>query len=65
PEIAYVRLHGSPEIYYSNYDEPYLDRLAARMREYATRARDVWCIFDNTARFAATPNALSLLGRLS
>ena len=65
PEIVYVRLHGSPEIYYSNYDDAYLDRLAARMREYATRARDVWCIFDNTARFAATPNALSLLGRLS
>ena len=65
PEITYVRLHGSPEIYYSNYDEPYLDRLAARIREYATRASEVWCIFDNTARFAATPNALSLLGRLS
>jgi len=65
PDIVYVRLHGSPVIYYSNYDEPYLERLAARMRDYATRARDVWCIFDNTARFAATPNALSLLGRLS
>jgi len=60
-----VRLHGSPDIYYSNYDETYLDGLAARMREYATRAREVWCIFDNTARFAATPNALGLLGRLS
>jgi uncharacterized protein YecE (DUF72 family) len=65
PDIVYVRLHGSPEIYYSNYDEAYLERLAARMRDYATRARDVWCIFDNTARFAATPNALSLLDRLS
>ena len=65
PEIVYVRLHGSPEIYYSNYDEAYLDRLAGRMREYAARAREVWCIFDNTARYAATPNALSLLGRLS
>ncbi len=65
PDIVYVRLHGSPEIYYSNYDEPYLDRLAARMRDYTTRARVVWCIFDNTARFAATPNALSLLARLS
>jgi len=64
-EIVYVRLHGSPDIYYSNYDEAYLDGLAARMREYATRAREVWCIFDNTARFAATPNALGLLGRLS
>jgi uncharacterized protein YecE (DUF72 family) len=31
---------------------------------YAARAREVWCIFDNTALFAATPNALSLLARL-
>jgi uncharacterized protein YecE (DUF72 family) len=64
PEIVYVRLHGSPEIYYSNYDEVYLDGLADRMREFAARAREAWCIFDNTARFAATPNALSLLARL-
>jgi uncharacterized protein YecE (DUF72 family) len=64
PEVVYIRLHGSPQIYYSTYDEPYLDRLAQRMRDYATRAPEVWCIFDNTALFAATPNALSLLGRL-
>lgn len=64
PEVIYVRLHGSPDVYYSTYDEPYLDRLAERMREYATRAREAWCIFDNTALFAATPNALSLAGRL-
>lgn len=64
PELVYVRLHGSPEIYYSNYDAPFLDRLAERLRGYAERAREVWCIFDNTARFAATPNALSLLARL-
>jgi len=64
-ESIYVRLHGSPQIYYSTYDEPYLDQLAARMQAYATRAREVWCIFDNTALFAATPNALGLLARLS
>lgn len=63
-ELIYVRLHGSPEIYYSAYDEQYLDDLAERMRGYATRADEVWCIFDNTARFAATPNALSLQSRL-
>jgi len=63
-ESIYVRLHGSPQIYYSTYDEPYLDQLAARMQGYATRAREVWCIFDNTALFAATPNALGLLARL-
>ena len=65
PEVIYVRLHGSPRVYYSTYDEEYLDRLAERMRDYAARAREVWCIFDNTALFAATPNALSLLARLS
>ena len=65
PELVYVRLHGSPEIYYSTYDEAYLDRLAVRMRHYAARAGEVWCIFDNTALFAATPNALGLIERLS
>ena len=65
PELVYVRLHGSPEIYYSSYDEPYLDRLAERMREYATGAEEIWCIFDNTARFAATPNAIGLIARLA
>jgi uncharacterized protein YecE (DUF72 family) len=64
-EVIYVRLHGSPQIYYSTYDEPYLNQLAARMRAYATRAREVWCVFDTTALFAATPNALSLLTHLS
>ena len=65
PDIAYVRLHGSPDIYYSNYDDAWLDRLTGRLRELATRARDVWCIFDNTARFAATPNALGVIARLA
>ena len=65
PEVIYVRLHGSPDIYYSTYDESYLDRLAERMHLYATRANEVWCIFDNTALFAATPNALGLVARLS
>ena len=64
PELVYTRLHGSPRMYYSAYDEPYLERLAQRLRAAATRAREVWCIFDNTALFAATPNALSLLARL-
>ena len=63
-DTVYLRLHGSPHVYYSTYDEPYLEQLAGRMRAYAARAHEVWCIFDNTALFAATPNALSLLARL-
>jgi uncharacterized protein YecE (DUF72 family) len=64
-DIVYVRLHGSPDMYYSSYDAAYLDALADRLREAATRARDVWCIFDNTTLGAATPNALGLLERLT
>jgi uncharacterized protein YecE (DUF72 family) len=65
PELVYVRLHGSPEIYYSTYDEAYLDRLARRLRKLETKANEIWCIFDNTARSAATPNALGLVRRLT
>lgn len=60
--LVYIRLHGSPRTYYSAYDETYLDRLAARLREAAV---ETWCIFDNTASGAAAANALALLDRLS
>jgi uncharacterized protein YecE (DUF72 family) len=58
PRIVYYRLHGSPDMYYSSYDRAYLDRLADRMRHI--RRVPVWCIFDNTARGAATLNAIDL-----
>jgi uncharacterized protein YecE (DUF72 family) len=64
PEVAYVRLHGSPRIYWSSYDDAYLDALARRLRALGERAREVWCIFDNTASGAAAGNALALLERL-
>lgn len=60
----YMRLHGSPTMYHSSYDEAYLDRVAARMVAALRHADAVWCIFDNTARGAATVNALALLSRL-
>jgi uncharacterized protein YecE (DUF72 family) len=62
--IAYFRLHGSPVMYHSSYDAGYLDRLAARLRELS-RHRTVWCVFDNTARGAATANAIELIERLA
>jgi uncharacterized protein YecE (DUF72 family) len=60
----YVRLHGSPRMYYSGYDAAALNVIEGRLREYATRSNEVWCIFDNTADFAATANALSLVAML-
>lgn len=55
---AYYRLHGSPTIYRSAYDEAYLAALAGRLRQEAAQGGEVWCIFDNTALGAATANAL-------
>jgi uncharacterized protein YecE (DUF72 family) len=64
PDLVYYRLHGSPRIYYSAYEPPYLDALAARLRVEAAAGRQVWCIFDNTASGAAAADALGLAARL-
>ncbi len=62
--LAYYRLHGSPKIYYSNYEADFLGNLAARIAEDRKAGRETWCIFDNTALGHATANALDLAGRL-
>jgi uncharacterized protein YecE (DUF72 family) len=64
PGLAYFRLHGSPRIYYSSYENEFLGPLAARLREQRKRRIPTWCIFDNTTLGAATGNALSLIGKL-
>ena len=63
-EIVYFRLHGSPRLYYSAYDEPYLAKLATRLADYAQRSK-TWCVFDNTASGAAIRNALEVSRLLS
>jgi uncharacterized protein YecE (DUF72 family) len=59
----YVRLHGSPRIYYSSYEPAYLAQLARDMDTHAAAGRTVWTIFDNTASGAAVPNALAVRRR--
>lgn len=61
--LRYYRLHGSPKIYYSAYEQHALDAMADRLAADATRGCESWCIFDNTATFAATGDALSILER--
>jgi uncharacterized protein YecE (DUF72 family) len=63
-DLVYHRLHGSPRMYYSSYDGDYIRTLAARLHSDAAMAREVWCIFDNTASGAAAGNALALLAAL-
>jgi len=59
--IAYWRLHGAPRMYFSNYDQAALKRVAMEMKDSASRGQACWCIFDNTAHGFATANALRLV----
>ena len=65
PGLVYIRLHGSPQIYFSAYEPAYLDVLARRLAAHAASGGEVWCIFDNTAHGWATPNALAVRDRLA
>lgn len=56
PGIAYLRLHGSPRIYWSGYDETALTEWHTKVTATAT---GTWVIFDNTASGAATGDALA------
>jgi uncharacterized protein YecE (DUF72 family) len=58
PTVAYWRLHGSPRMYYSAYDDQALAALAECL--CSGEPREAWCVFDNTASGAAAANALEL-----
>lgn len=53
----YWRLHGSPRMYYSSYDDGALDALAPRLRP------GDWVMFDNTAHGHALGDAARLQAR--
>jgi len=59
---GYLRLHGSPRIYYSSYPPEVLQQVEREIAARTAAGADCWCIFDNTAAFAAVPNALAVLG---
>lgn len=58
--FAYWRLHGSPRMYRSSYDDGRLDGYARAIRAELARGGETWCMFDNTAASAATGDALAL-----
>lgn len=60
PRLHYIRLHGSPRIYWSEYSAEQIGCHAAKMERAQAEGRAGWCIFDNTAAGAATANALAL-----
>lgn len=61
----YWRLHGSPRIYHSAYDDAYLQTLATALQDAQAQGTSPWCIFDNTASGAALGNALTLAALLN
>lgn len=62
PRFAYFRWHGAPHLYYSKYSQPQLAAFAATVRN--SKATEIWCIFDNTARHAAWDDALRFMAVL-
>jgi uncharacterized protein YecE (DUF72 family) len=57
-----LRLHGWPRIYYSPYGEETLTTVAEQIVKETAAGAECWCIFDNTAAFAATHDALVTRG---
>lgn len=57
---AYLRLHGSPEIYKSNYELARLREFHSQIAHVRDAGAEAWCIFDNTTFGFATANALAL-----
>lgn len=62
--FAYVRLHGSTELYASRYSAAELARWAERIAAWARHGSDVFVYFDNDARGHAPHDALRLRGLL-
>lgn len=56
--LVYLRLHGSPRIYSSPYEDAVLREIAAQIE--TCQSGQSWCVFDNTASGAAASNALTL-----
>jgi uncharacterized protein YecE (DUF72 family) len=61
-DLTYLRLHGSPRVYFSAYEDRFLDAVSALAKQ---SQGTVWCIFDNTASGNATGDALKMSRRLS
>jgi uncharacterized protein YecE (DUF72 family) len=63
-DFAYVRLHGSTELYVSGYTDEALDAWAERIRDWTARGIDAYAYFDNDAKVRAPRDAMSLAAQL-
>lgn len=56
----YIRLHGAPRVYYSDYELEWLAQLGVDMAGHVAQGRQVWCIFDNTMSRTFVDQAMAL-----
>ncbi|MGY4398714.1 uncharacterized protein YecE (DUF72 family) [Sphingomonas sp. UYAg733] len=59
--LCYTRLHGSPRVYWSSYDDAMIQGHA---RAAQTAGVESWTVYDNTASGAAIANAIDLHDRV-
>ena len=64
-DFAYVRLHGSTQLYASDYSDAELEHWAKRIDRWRDAGRDVYVYFDNDALGYAPRNARALAQRLN
>jgi uncharacterized protein YecE (DUF72 family) len=63
-DFAYVRLHGSTELYASGYTAEALGEWAQRVRGWTEQGVDAYAFFDNDAKVKAPRDAVALLDLL-
>jgi uncharacterized protein YecE (DUF72 family) len=55
-DFVYYRFHGVPQLYYSAYDEAFLQKVVTAIKN-AKQAKQAFVYFNNTAQTAAIQNA--------
>ncbi len=55
-DISYYRFHGVPKLFYSEYDEPFLEKIFAQVNQ-DQQVETAYIYFNNTASLAALRNA--------
>ena len=56
PWVVYIRLHGNPKMFYSEYPEAYLLELHNKLTDNK-KFKEVYVFFNNTASTAGIINA--------
>lgn len=59
-DFAYVRFHGSTELYSSCYSDEELAHWAKKLKDLATNLKEVYIYFNNDAGAFAVKNAMTL-----